>query len=463
MRPSSVSQKGNLMEESTYWLEKAPVMKAIRHMALPMILAMAVGTVYGFTDTLFIGWLGDTPSLAAVSLCLPYTAAVMALANLVGVGAATAISRRIGAHDEAAVRSISSFAFWAMLAIGIIAGACSLLFSERILDALGAVGDVRSATAAYLGVIAAAAPASILNFGLCQIVRSKADSKTAMYGMLGSSALNIVLDPVCIFALGMGVAGAALATALANIAAAAFYLVGIARSSEFSLRLGDARVSAAQLADILKIGAAAMLMTLFMAVSSLVFNTAAMGFGEEVVAGFGISQSIVQLLELVAMGLYEGVVPLIAAAYGAGNAARVREIVRKTSVCLAAFVAVAGIVLFSLRTQVISLFTGDAGVVAAAAAILTAQLGACAFASASGLITGIFQAEGKGVAANVASVTRGVALIPCVLVGGALFGIDGVIWALLAAEALSFSVCLATYALSRRTRNEAVLDGVSAA
>ena len=439
------------MEESIYWLEKAPVMKAIRHMALPMILAMAVGTIYGFTDTLFVGWLGDTSSLAAVSLCLPYSTVVMALADLVGVGAATAISRNLGAHDGAAAHSISAFAFWAMLAIGVIASACSLLFMGQLLDVLGAAGDVRAATAAYLGIVAAVAPASVLNFGLCQVVRSKADSKTAMYGMLGSSVLNIVLDPICIFGLHMGVAGAALATALANVAAAVFYLVNIACSNEFSLRLRDARISAAQLADILKIGAAAMLMALFMAVSSLVFNTSAMVFGEEVVAGFGISQSVVQLVDLVAMGLYEGVVPLIAAAWGAANAARVHEIVRKTALCLAAFVAVAAGILFALRWQVVSLFTGDADVAALAAIILMAQLAACAFASASGLITGIFQAEGKGIAANVVSVTRGVALVPCVLAGIMLFGLNGVIWALLAAEVLSFVVCVTAYALSRNT------------
>lgn len=67
------------MEESTYWLEEAPVFKAIKHTALPMIFAMAIGTIYNFTDTLFIGFLGDTSALAAVSLCLPYLAVVKPL------------------------------------------------------------------------------------------------------------------------------------------------------------------------------------------------------------------------------------------------------------------------------------------------------------------------------------------------------------------------------------------------
>lgn len=100
------------MEESTYWLEEAPVFKAIKHMALPMIFAMAIGTIYNFTDTLFIGFLGDTSALAAVSLCLPYLAVVMALADLIGVGVGTAISRHLGMHDGETTKRLSSFALW---------------------------------------------------------------------------------------------------------------------------------------------------------------------------------------------------------------------------------------------------------------------------------------------------------------------------------------------------------------
>ncbi len=440
------------MEESSYWLEKAPVFKAIKHMALPMIFGMAISTIYNFTDTLFIGLLGDTSALAAPSLCMPFLAVVMALADLFGVGAATAISRKLGSHNAKGARSLSSFAFWATLALSVAVAAASLALIDPLLTLLGATGGAREATQTYLQISAAAVPASMLNLSLCQVVRAKADSKSAMYGMLGSSLLNIVLDPLFMFGFGTGIAGAAVATAIANAAAALFYLAVIARSSEFTLNPRHALISALQLAEVLKIGSAAMLMALLMAVSSLAFNTCAMAYGEEVVAGFGISQSVVQLVELVAMGLYEGVVPLIAAAYGAKNLERVSEIVRKTALCLAVFCLVVAGALFLFRASIVSLFTADATVATVAAAILAAQLLACTFASASGLISGIFQAEGKGIAANVVCVVRGGAMIPCIFAGSALFGLDGIVWALLAAEVLSFLVCLGVYAATRIRR-----------
>ncbi len=113
------------------------------------------------------------------------------------------------------------------------------------------------------------------------------------------------------------------------------------------------------------------------------------------------------------------------------------------------FCLAAGSIVFAFRGTLVSLFTADSAVVTIASAILTAQLFACTFECVSGLITGIFQAEGKGIAANVVSIVRGGALIPCILVGSAVFGLDGVVWALLAAEAVSATVCAGMYAAIR--------------
>ncbi len=289
MKEIAEETSGEVTGETPYWLEKAPVFKAIRHMALPMILGMAIGSIYNFTDTLFLGWLGETASLPAVSLCMPYQAVAMALADLVGVGASTAISRRFGGHDVKGARSISAFAFWATLVLSVVAAVVTLVLTRQILAVLEACGEALCATEAYLRVTGAALPASMLNLVFFQLVRSKADSKSALYGMFGGSLVSIVLDPVCIYGLGMGVAGAALATAVANVFAVAIYLVCISRSSELSFRLCDAHIDAAQRADILKIGSAAAAMSLLMAVSSLTFNTCAMRYGQDVVAGFGIS------------------------------------------------------------------------------------------------------------------------------------------------------------------------------
>lgn len=436
-------------ERAEYWFGEAPAMRAIAHMALPMMLGMAASTVYAFTDTLFVGMLRDTASLAAPTLAMPFSTVVMALADLVGVGGGTFIARRVGAHDRTAARAGSAFSFWAALALGLLVALLALPLMGPMLQALGAQGALEAPARAYVAVLAAGVPLSTLSFALCQVVRSSSDSMAAMRGMVGSSVLNIALDPLLIFGAGLGVGGAALATVASSGTAAVYYVYAISRNEWLSYNPFEGRLVASQLAEVLKVGTSAMLMALLMAASALAFNRCAVPFGEAAVAGFGVSQSIVQVIELVAMGLYEGVVPLVAAAYGAGDRQRTREVVGGTAALLLALCLVAGLSCFALRYQLVGLFSSDGAVLSDGARILTAQLAALLFASGSGLATGVFQAEGRGVAANAMSVVRGGAMMAAVIAGSTLFGFDGLVWALFAAEVASFAVAAALLAAGR--------------
>ena len=438
----------NDMGQARYWMTEAPVFKAIAHMAIPMILGMAAMAVYSFTDTLFVGMLGDTDALAALPLSLPVMSLMLAVSMFFEVGAGTFVSRAIGSSDQRSSKSGSSFALAGSVIVGLVLAVLLALFMDPTLGLLGATDGMAVAAKGYLSMYCLGAPFVVLNMVGAQLVRSVAKSKEASFGIAGSAIVNIVLDPILMFAFGLGIKGAALATVASNALGALYFLVVIAKSKVLSLRPSDICLSRHQLAEIAKVGSSAMLMGLLMGVASLVFNNVAVAYGAGMVAAFGIAQSVVQLLELVTMGLYEGVVPLIGGAWGAHNASRMREVVKKTALCLGAFCGIACVVTLVFAKPIVGWFSDDPSVLSFGPSILVMQVLAVPFAAGSGLLMGVLQACEKGLAANSLSAVKGFAFVPCILVGSVLFAADGVIASLLVAEALAFLVAVGLTALS---------------
>lgn len=192
-----------------------------------------------------------------------------------------------------------------------------------------------------------------------------------------------------------------------------------------------------------------MLLDILLIVSSLMFNYYALKYGDYVLAGFGISQKLVQIVDLIGMGLYMGVIPLIATAYGARNELRVKEIIKKTALYLALVITCLFTILFTCRNFIVHCFSNDSDVIRIGAYILTVQLCSSFFAAGAGLLTGIFQAKGEGTPAVVMSVMRGIMLIPAIIFGNYLFKMNGVIFSLLVAEAISCITGLVLYKLKK--------------
>lgn len=437
------------MERTTEdsWMLEAPVSNAIWHMALPMMLGMSVNMIYNITDTFFIGKLEDTAALAAIALLLPFTTVLMAIGNLFGTGGSTLFSRLLGRGDDEKARRCSAVTLWSAIVCGALCILISTSFTDDIARLLGADAATRPCVEQYLRSYGAGAPFIILNFTLEQLIRGEGGAVQSMIGMMISVCVNIILDPVLMFGADMGIGGAAIATVLGNMAAVVYYIVCIQRAGK--QLTADPRyvtLERAMLKEILTVGISAMLLDILLVVSSLIFNFYAMKYGDYVLAGFGISQKLVQIVDLVGMGLYMGVIPLIAVAYGAGDCARVDEIVRKTALYLALLTAGLVLALFLFRGRVMTCFSRDADVIRMGGFILSVQLCSSFFAAGAGLLTGIFQAEGRGGPAVLMSAARGAVLIPATVIGDKLFGVNGVIFSLLAAEAIS---CLAGSAAYR--------------
>lgn len=425
-------------KDELYYLEEAPVSKSIFHMCIPMIMALTINMIYNITDAYFIGKFNNTQMLAAVTLAMPFTIILMALGDLFGAGGSTYISRLIGEKDLQTTKKVSSTTFYLTLITGVVFMIICLPFLNSCSKLLGANGQTLKYLNNYIGVFAIGSPFMIAFQALDQMVRSEGSSEASMIGMFISILANIVLDPLFIFGFSLGVQWAAIATVVGNILGILYYLHFIIKKTNvLSISLNDFKIDKTIITEIFKIGISSFLLAGFLLVSCLMFNYYSVLYGENVVAGFGIAQRVVQMVECIGMGLYMGVTPLIAVAYSSNNKERLLDVLKKTAIYLVCIVGSLSLILFVFRSNLVSIFTLDHMVIKVGSLILTAQLISAVFAGSSGLIMTMFQAFGKALPSTVMSLARGLALIPVIILGNMIFKLDGVIWSLPISELIA--------------------------
>lgn len=216
------------------YLSRAPVGRALRHLCIPMMIALTMGTIYNVVNAWFIGLSGDAILLAAITFATPIPTLMMAIGGVFGVGGSTLMTRLLGAGDREGAKRISSFTVWGALLSGVVVGIITTLLVHPISDLLGADAASHDATALYTGILLAFSPVLMCAFAIEQVVRGEGASKVAMGGLIASTVTNIVMDAVLILGLHMGVAGAAISTGIANVVTVLVFAAWIARKSRIA-------------------------------------------------------------------------------------------------------------------------------------------------------------------------------------------------------------------------------------
>ncbi|HHC5403341.1 TPA: multidrug efflux MATE transporter MepA [Staphylococcus aureus] len=440
-----------MKDEQLYYFEKSPVFKAMMHFSLPMMIGTLLSVIYGILNIYFIGFLEDSHMISAISLTLPVFAILMGLGNLFGVGAGTYISRLLGAKDYSKSKFVSSFSIYGGIALGLIVILVALPFSDQIEAILGARGETLALTSNYLKVMFLSAPFVILFFILEQFARAIGAPMISMIGMLASVGLNIILDPILIFGFDLNVVGAALGTAISNVAAALFFIVYFMKNSDVvSVNIKLAKPNKEMLSEIFKIGIPAFLMSILMGFTGLVLNLFLAHYGNFAIASYGISFRLVQFPELIIMGLCEGVVPLIAYNF-MSNKGRMKDVIKAVIMSIGVIFVVCMIAVFTIGHHMVGLFTTDQAIVEMATFILKVTMTSLLLNGIGFLFTGMLQATGQGRGATIMAILQGVVIIPVLFIMNALFGLTGVIWSLLIAESLcALAAMLIVYLLRDR-------------
>jgi putative MATE family efflux protein len=467
-----------MAHDDEYYLKRALLRRALVHLCVPMMAAMSVGVVYNIVNAGFIGSLHSTPLLSAITFGLPVFALMMAAGGVFGVGGGSAVSRLIGDLDTAPepeavvlrIRQLAAFAVWGAFALGVVVASVGLLTLHPIVHLLGADTAAAGPTALYVGVMFAFAPALVLAFAVEQVVRAEGAARASMTGLILSTVANLGLDVAFILVLRWGVAGAALAIGLSNVVTVAYlgwHLHTRGRLIRISPRSLWAHPKALRpvAGEVFGVGVSELLMSSFLIVSSLLLNNVAVAYGDAVLAGFGVALRVVQLPEFLCMGVFMGVLPLLAVSHGARDVARLRAAVRQSGVWIATLVLLFATPVFLFREQVLHLFSTSPDVTGIGAQILVAMLVSALFNGFTGLVIAIFQATGRALAATVMSVTQGLLFIPVLFVARGLWALQGVIWSATIAEALTFAVGTALFAAHRgllRVPSHAPVAGTAA-
>lgn len=427
--------------------------------ALPVVFSMIVSLVYNLADTYFVARTGSALIVAGVSVCAPVFTVLMAFGNVYAQGGSSLISRLMGKNDQGSVKRVSSFCFYLAIATGVVLAVPMLIFQGAVLRMLGASDEVMPYAREYYIVLAVSAPAIILPFIHSNLLRCEGSSTLSMLGNVGGSVVNIVLDPVFIQVLGMGAAGAAIATVIGNLVSDLFFLIIVLRKSRhLSVDPRSWRVSGGELRQIFSVGITAAVTNIASSACVVVINQFLKGYGDEKIAAWGIASKVSMIAQMVLIGLAFGGVPLFGYLYGGRDFKKLKKLLRFCMAFISGYGLLMAAVIILLARTLAGVFMDDPGVTADSTLMLRWQVLGSAFAGIVLLFTCLFQATGKAGPALALSLSRQGLLFLAVLGAGVLIaGFDGLLAAQPIADALSAGLAIVMWRAAFRR------EGLSAA
>lgn len=299
------------------------VPRAVLGNIVPAMLAMLMTLVYNLADTFFIAQTHDELQVAAVSLATPVFLIFMSVGNIFGIGGTSVISRALGAGKKEYARKVCSFCMWSCIACGIALSAVFLIFMNPILKLLGASEQTQAFTRSYLMIVSSGGLFSLVSSCCSNLLRAEGKASKAMAGQILGNLLNVVLDPVMILGLGWNIRGAAVATVIGNAAAFIFYLAHyLSGASELGIRVREFSVRDGICSGVLSIGIPASLASILMSVSQIVMNALMADYGDLPLAGYGVAMKVTMITGMIALGIGQGVQPLLGFYIGAKNRAQ---------------------------------------------------------------------------------------------------------------------------------------------
>ena len=293
--------------------------------------------------------------------------------------------------------------------------------------------------------IALGSPFILLSSAFGSIIRSEGAAKSAMLGNMIGTITNIILDPILIISMHMGIAGAAIATVIGNIAATSYYLLYFANAkTALSIRLRDFRMKNRIAYEILSIGIPTALSSLLTSLATIMMNRLVAGYGDSAVAAMGVAIKVNTLMIFIVMGLCSGVQPILAFNYGAGNHKRLMDVFRFTAIVSVMIGGALTISLLAFREQTIRLFINDDVVVEYSAKMFGILQLSCPVIGLMFLGINTLQAFGKAVQSLLLSVCRqGVIYIPLLFVFNHIWGLYGAIYAQPVTDFITIVIVLA--------------------
>ncbi len=311
--------------DKTYLFEEMPIKSAVLRQIVPSICSQMVVLLYNLADTFFVGMLNDPVQTAAVTIAYPVTVMLIAIANLFAIGGASVLAHALGQKDFEKAKSVASIAFWCGLGSAVLFSLLFIVLETPILSLCGATDATYEAAFQYAKwVVVAGGVGSILNIVLANLVRADGSALVAAFGVSFGGVVNIILDPFFVLPqfLGLQVEGAGIATAISNILVAVFFLVYLyIKRKDTVIIITPNRLKNIKkyIKNIVSIGVPSAIQYALTVVGVAALAKFVSGYGAETVAGLGIVKKLDQLPLSFAIGVANGLLPILAYNFASGN------------------------------------------------------------------------------------------------------------------------------------------------
>jgi putative MATE family efflux protein len=440
--PKTAGAQSAKLDAKTF-LGEEPIWALLRRLSVPAVIGMLVNALYNFVDTIFVGQGVGPLAIAALSIAFPIQMLIGAFAQMFGVGSASIISRRLGENRDSEAASAAGTALTAAVLFAVVITFLGLLLINPILSIFGATEQILPYAHEYFSVILIGAVFITVAMVSNNIIRAEGKAKTAMFIMIIGAGLNLVLDPIFIFALGMGVRGAATATVISQ-AASAFVAVRffVRRQSMLPLRLRSFIINFRDLAETAALGFSVFVRQSGTSIMALtVNNMLRIHGGDMAIAAYGMITRLMMFLFMPIFGIVQGFQPIAGYNYGARRMDRVKEVVWKAIIVATLFSLLGFALIMGFPRYILSIFTTDEAALSIAVPALRTILMLIPLLGLQVVGATFFQSIGKAVPAFLLGLSRQfILLIPLLLILPGFFGLAGVWYAFPIADSISAAI-----------------------
>ena len=414
-------------------------------MALPTIGSQMIILLYNLADTWFIGRTGNPYMIGASSLALTVYLAATALANVFGVGGGSLMVRLIGEKKTEDARRVASYSVAVAAVSALVFSLLVLLLMEPLLTLLGASGNTMVYAKQYVftTTVLGGIP-TVLSMCMPQLLRNAGYSKEAGIGVGLGSLLNVALDPLFMFVLlpkGQEVLSAGIATMLSNLVSLGYFVLMYRKLREKTVLVLPRRIeklSGGQKKSLYSVGIPAAFAIFLFDLVTIVTNRLTVAYGDIPLAAMGIVLKLERIPINVGLGVCLGMVPLIAYNFGAGNRERMKQILSLARIVIVSFSCVCVLLFWLFARPIVGAFISDEATILQGAAFLRGRCFALPFMMIGYHIVNYMNPVNQGKVSFLLALIRHIALIiPVMLVMNRVWGLDGLIWSQLVADAVN--------------------------
>jgi len=407
------------MKQLTARLGEEKISKLLVNLSLPATIGMMVNALYNLVDTIFVGRGVGALAIGGLTIAFPIQMIIMAFAQMIGIGAASAISRSLGAKDIEKADYVAGNSFLLIVILSSIIATIGLTFTEPMLRLFGATDNILPYAKDYITIILWGSIFFSFAMSSNNLIRAEGNAKVAMATMLIGAILNIILDPIFIFVFEMGVKGAALATVISKFISFLYVLTYLySGKSSLKVKLHHLKPKMRIIIEILTVGSAAFARQVTGSVVAIVVNNSLRIFGGDMALIIvGILHRVTMFVFMPLFGVVQGMQPIVGFNYGAKKLDRVKETLKLSLITTTAFASFGWLIIELFPLAIINVFTRDAEIIEKGSTIMRIVISVIPLIGIQIVGAALFQSLGKAVPSLVLALLRQVLLfIPLVII-----------------------------------------------